>query len=192
MRLLERVTEDAVISAFLRAELDSDRFRVRLAALLGDVAPEEVLTRDAAYRRDLLARHRGWRSEGLFDGFPKEVEWYRMAATPAEVLEIRFINWDWWLRISDGTREPRIAAHRIRGGLVPGADPEAHEPIAAALREPQSPAELIALTPPERSPVVLIEGHVRLTAYALFPQYLPDELDVFVGVAENAREWSEF
>jgi len=192
MRLIDQVPEDTVVSAFLRAELGSERFGASLAGLLGGVAPEEVFGRDAAFRRDLLARHRGWRAEGLFDGFPQEVAWYRVGAAPDEVLGIRFINWDWWLRISDGTRKPRVAAERIRRGLVPGADPEAHEPIAAALRAPQPPPELIALAPPEHSPVVLIEGHVRLTAYALFPQYLPDELELFVGVAEHARDWSEF
>jgi hypothetical protein len=192
MRFLERVPEDAVVRAFLRAELGSARFGARLTELLGDVPPEDVFTRDAEFRRNLLARHRGWRSEGLFDGLPEEVEWYRVAAKPDEVLDIRFIKWDWWLRISDGTREPRVAAERIRRGLVPGGDPGADEPIAAALRGSQRPPELIALAPPERSPVVLIEGHVRLTAYALFPQYLPDELELFVGIAENAREWSEF
>lgn len=190
MRFLERVSEDAVVSAFLRAELQSERFRPRLLQLLDGVDPFE---RDAAFRADLLERHRGWISRvGLFDDFPEEVEWHRVAASPAEVLAIRYINWDWWARISDGTRDARVAADRIRRGLVPGGDPDGKEPIAARLRSGDPPPELIALAPPERESFVLVEGHVRLTAYALFPEYLPDELELFVGVAEGVRDWSEF
>ncbi len=70
--------------------------------------------------RFLLARHRGWgRSEGLFAGFPEEVEWHRVAATPDEVLDIRYINWDWWLRISAGTRDPRVTTDGSDAGWSP-------------------------------------------------------------------------
>ncbi|MDX6517599.1 MAG: hypothetical protein QOF50_445 [Gaiellaceae bacterium] len=190
MRFLEQVDEDAVVSAFLRAELNSDRFKARLTQLAAGVNPFE---RDAAFRRELLRRHRSWgRNEGLFYGFPAEVDWHRVAATPDEVLAIRYINWDWWLRISDGTRDACVAAERIRQGLVPGGDPAQDERVAATLQSDEPPPELIALTPPERTPLVLVEGHVRLTAYAMSPEYLPAELELFVGVAERARDWSEF
>ena len=107
MRFLERVPEDAVITAFLRAELNSKRFGPRLVTLLDGVDPKDVFDRNPEFRRDLLARHRGWgNSEGLFAGFPEEVEWHRVAATPGEVLEIRYINWDWWLRISAAGSSP--------------------------------------------------------------------------------------
>src|SRR5207253_4211259 len=117
MRFLEPVSEDAVVTAFLRAELKSERFRPRLESLLNGVDPADVFDRDPKFRRDLLTRHRGWgKSEGLFEGFPEAVEWHRVAATPDEVLDIRYINWDWWLRISAGTRDPRVTADRIRSG----------------------------------------------------------------------------
>jgi len=35
----------------------------------------------------------------------------------------------------------------------------------------------------------LVEGHLRLTAYMLFPKYLPAELDVFLGEAEGLEGW---
>lgn len=67
-----------------------------------------------------------------------------------------------------------------------------HEPIAARLRSNERQPELIAVAPPDRSRLVLLEGHARLTAYALFPDYLPDELEVFLGTAEDMHRWSEF
>jgi hypothetical protein len=69
---------------------------------------------------------------------------------------------------------------------------EEHEPIAARLlaAEPQPP--LIAVAPPECSRLVVVEGHVRVTAYALYPEYLPTELEIFLGTAPDIERWSEF
>jgi hypothetical protein len=99
--------------------------------------------------------------------------------------------WDWWLRLSAGTRRPVDAAQRIRSGEVDGVTAEEHERVALGLRAP-SPPELIVLTGRDRSRLVLVEGHVRLTAYALFSAVLPRELVVFLGVAEDAQSWSEW
>ena len=89
------------------------------------------------------------------------------------MLDILFINWDWWLELSGGTRRPRDAARRIRAGEVAGVTAEEHEPLA---RASATQPELIAATTPAHSPLVLVEGHFRLTAYALFPDYVPEEL----------------
>jgi hypothetical protein len=132
---------------------------------------------------DVDERKRQWRErEGLFDGFPGDVEWERVALTRDEVLAILYINWDWWLTVSKGTRLATVAA------AVQGGD-EGDRAIAAGAAT--NPA-LIAVTDPERSKLVLLEGHVRLTAYAAFPEYLPDELQAYLGVSPRIAEWSEW
>jgi hypothetical protein len=161
VRIIRTADEDEVAAAFVRAELDSPRFR------------EEV-----------LAGRRGWRMGGLFDGFPDDIEWFRAALTRDEVLAIRYIDWDWWLRISDGTRLPTVAAEHIRAA----GEAEENEPIAARLRDGTA-HELIVVGP---APHVLVEGHVRLTAYAVWPDYLPEELEVFLGESPRIEEWSNF
>jgi hypothetical protein len=108
------------------------------------------------------------------------------------VLEVLFIDWDWWLRISGGTRRPLEAATRIRKGEIPGARADWHEPIAARLRSDDPPPELIVVAKPDLAKIVLLEGHVRLTAYALFPEFLPDALEVFLGVSDAMESWSEY
>ena len=145
-----------------------------------------------AYRRRLLDEHRAYeRREGLFLDFPREVEWFRAELDREEVLDILFINWDWWLRITAGSRRPRDAARRIRAGEVAGVTAEEHEPVATALQSGAQP-ELIAVTTPARSPLVLVEGHVRLTAYALFPEHVPQELETLLGISEGAADWCQF
>ena len=196
MRLLHPVGEDEVVATFLRAELDSERYGEKLRSLLArDGRALDVLERpkvadhdENAYRRALLEEHRAYVSrEGLFLGFPEHVDWHRAALTADEVLEIRYINWDWWLRVSDGTRSAREAARRIRAGEVAGVTAEEHAPVIAAPH-----AELIAAATPALSPLVLVEGHVRLTAYALFPERLPDELEILLGVSDGMAGWCQF
>jgi hypothetical protein len=38
-------------------------------------------------------------------------------------------------------------------------------------------------------PIVLVEDHVRLTSYALFPECLPPRLDVLLGISERVTDW---
>lgn len=168
MRIVGPSSEQEAAETFLRAELASPRFR-----------------------EDVLAGRRGWRQGGLFDGFPEDLVWQRVALAPDEVLSILYIDWDWWLRISGGTRSPVEAARRIRAGLVPGGDPEADRLIAARLASDDPPPELIAVRTPD-GPLVLLEGHVRLTAYAVWPEYLPAELEVLLGTSEGVAGWSEY
>jgi hypothetical protein len=77
MRLLGPVGEDEVISAFLRAEIDSDRYGEKLRRLLArdrrepSVLHQPDLADDCEnrYRRQLLDEHRAYeRREEMFGG----------------------------------------------------------------------------------------------------------------------------
>ena len=201
MRIVGQATEAEVVAAFLSGELESERWRGSLLALLREdgmdaavvESPDVDEPAESVYRARLLDRHRAWlRREGLFNGFPEHVEWRRAALSPEEVLGILYVDWDWWLRLSGGTRRPLDAAARIRRGAVPGVTAEEHEAIASRLRTDDPQPQLIAATDPDRTRLVCLEGHVRLTAYALYPEYLPDELEIFLGTAPDMAGWSEF
>jgi hypothetical protein len=200
MKLGRPVTEAEVVASLLRSELDSSRFGPQLAALLeaDGMAASVVMQPDLedaqanAYRLDLLDRHRGWSSRTeMFRGFPLGVDWFRARFTRNEVLGIRYMNWDWWLQISGGTRLATDAADRIRSGEEGEGRGKGYEPLAARLASGDPPPELIAVTP-DHERFVLIEGHMRLTAYALFPAFMPTELDVLLGVSAQADRWWAF
>ena len=55
-----------------------------------------------------------------------------------------------------------------------------------------APPELIAVTTPAYAPLVLVEGHVRLTAYALFPGYVPPATEILLGISEEMTRWWAF
>jgi len=128
----------------------------------------------------------------MFRGLPDEIDWSLVELPPEEALEIRYIDWDWWLDLSAGTRAPLEAARRIRAGEIEGDDSAGWEPVAARLHSDRPAPPLIAVADPSRSKLVLLEGHVRLTGYALFPEYLPDKLPVFLGTSPWIDEWCMF
>jgi hypothetical protein len=173
MNLRERISEDEMIAVFVRGELESERWGDKIRAL-GDLEP-----------RALLEAHRAYESrQGTFLGFPEDVEWFRATVTRDELLDILYIDWDWWLRLSGGSRRPRDAARRIRAGEIPGVTADEHDP---RIGEP-----LIAVTTPALTPLVLLEGHVRLKAYALFPERVPEEVEILLGVSPHASDWALF
>lgn len=71
-------------------------------------------------RLRLLTGHRGYgtRTE-LFEGFPADDCWQWMAMTAAELAQVRFIDYDYWVELSGGTRLAVAAAVRVRAGVAP-------------------------------------------------------------------------
>ena len=179
MRILSPVTEDEVLACFVHAELDSPRYGKTVRKLIERVGDNP---------RVILSSYRAWPDQGLFYGFPKRVEWARAALTPDEVLDIRYINWDWWLTVSGGSRSPREAARLTRASSGEATVEEEDELVA---RGAGTNPELIAVRAPG-SYLVVLEGHVRLTSYALFPEYLPGELEIYLGESPQMPEWCQY
>jgi hypothetical protein len=199
VRILAPVTEAEVIATFLRAELESERFGAPIrAALEHDGVPADVVTRpdlsDAvqnAYRRELLGGARGWgRNEGMFRNFPDDVTWLRAGFTRDEVASILYIDWDWWLTVTGGSRRPADAARKLRRESP--SDVAWHEPIAWRLASGPPLPELIVIRAGDGERLVVLEGHVRLTAFALFPEALPDALDVLLGESAGLVRWTSY
>jgi hypothetical protein len=77
----------------------------------------------------------------------------------------------------------------MSSGAIPGAPVEEEDEVIA--RHAATNSELIAVRAPG-SYLVLLEGHVRLTAYALFPRYLPPELEIYLGESARMADWSQY
>jgi hypothetical protein len=207
MRIVRPASEDEMVAAFLRAEGDltgrhrepiEERLRQDGEALGTVRRPDLSDSRQCAYRRRLLAELRGFgRGEGMFIGFPPRVEWVRAALTPSEVLEVRYIDDrgsdDYWVTLSGGSRRPLDAAARIRGGIgsrwaIGVWDLEGCAAVVRRLRRGRLP-ELIVAATPQQERLVVVEGNGRLTSFALLADRLPEEIEVFFGIAEGLEGW---
>lgn len=197
MRVLRPSSGDEMIAVFLRGELASDRFGPDVERALADAGADRRLLEEPdlsdpdanALRRRLLSELRGYDSEGLFHGFPKDMRWDWAALMPEEVLEVRYIEYSYWLELSGGTRLATDGARRLREGVEPFGVPtagffELAEEVAAGERF----SALVLVDGP--AGLVVLEGHARLTAYALEPTAIPEELEALVGSSPSASGWA--
>jgi hypothetical protein len=199
MRRLRSSSEAEMVALFLRTELPAARSRDDLRALLErDGLPERVVTApdinddaENQARLWLLTQHRGYgiRTE-LFDGFSGDVCWQWLAVTPAELARVRFIDYDYWVELSGGTRLAVDAAPRIRAGVAPFGVPSdwalgMAQEVADGARFPP----LILVTTAPGGDLVVLEGHARLTAFMLARNSLPPELEVLVGCSPAMTRW---
>src|SRR5499427_916556 len=174
MRRLRPSSEAEMIALFLRTELPAARFRDKVRALLDQAGlPERLITEpdlgdpaENQAREQLLTQHREYGTRaGLFEGFPHDVCWEWMAITPAELATVRYVDYDYWVELSGGTRLATDAAPRIRAGVAPFGVPSdwalgmARE-VARGARFPP----LILVTTGPGGDLVVLEGHARLRA----------------------------
>jgi hypothetical protein len=200
MRLLRPSSEAEMIALFLRTELPSNRWQDDLRALLKRAGlPEHVITApdlgddvENRARLRLLTEHRGYGTRtDYFPGFPDDVCWQWMAVTPTELATVRYIEYDYWDELSGGTRLAVDAAARIHAGVTPfGVPNDGVLAMAQAVADGAELPPLILVTPgPGGDDLVVLEGHVRLTAFMLVRHRLPPELEVLVGSSPTMACW---
>jgi len=191
MRWLGPSSEAEMVALFLRTELPAARFRDTLRALLESHGlPESVITTpdladdaENQARLRLLTEHREYGTRtGLFEDFPDDVSWQWMAIAPAELATVRYIDYDYWVELSGGTRLAVDAAPRIRAGVAPfGVSSDWALGMAREVARGARFPPLILVTTGPGGDLVVLEGHARLTAYMLARDRLPPELEVLVG-----------
>jgi len=143
-------------------------------------------------RLRLLTDHREYSTRaGLFDGFPDDVRWQWMAITPAELAGVRYVDYDYWVELSGGSRLAADAAPRIRAGVAPfGVSSDWALGMAREVARGARFPPLILVTTGPGGGLVVLEGHARLTAYMLARDRLPPELEVLVGSSPAMTRWA--
>ncbi len=212
MRTVRPISEAEMVALFLATEYPSLRTHQQiLLALQQEGLPpsiiEEPNLRDGqenASRRSILGAYRGYGQntdyfEGLspdvqytdyFEGFPPDVQWERAMLSKQELEQVKYIEYDYWIELSGGSRLPRDARKNILAGYeVFGVSNQGFLQMAEAFRSGTRFPTLILVGKNRESPLVVLEGHVRLTAMFLAPECLPVELEVVVGFSEQIERW---
>ena len=187
-----------MVAVFLRGEFDSPRFGAELARLLrqAEVEPAIITSPDLnddganSRRRRLLGQVRGFEEDrSLFRKFPPDVQWERAMVTATELKRVRYVSYDFWVELSGGSRMPADAARRIAQGVeIFRQSNDSFWSAANALRAGVSFPEMILVTH-DGETLVVVEGHVRLTAFMLGPHQIPTELEVVLGRAAKMTDW---
>jgi hypothetical protein len=142
-------------------------------------------------RRKLLGVYRGYgQNRGYFTDFPAHVRWERVRLSREELEQVRYIDWEYWLDLTDGTRMAIDGARNaLAGKVVYDVSSDGLVSLANALRQGAQFPPLILVAKEVDAPLVVMEGHARLTAYLIAPEHIPTELEVIIGYSEQMTDW---
>lgn len=199
MRKIRDSSEDEMIAIYLQTELYSIRFHQKLEMYMQrekiDLSiiqgPNWQNASENVLRRKLLGMYRGYgRNERYFTDFPANARWEWAILTRDELEQVRYINWEYWLDLTDGTRMAVDGARNaLAGKMVHDVSSDGFMSMANALQQGTRFPSLILVTKDVEAYLVIMEGHARLTAYLIAPEYIPAELEVIIGYSEQITTW---
>ena len=199
MQKIRDISEDEMIAVYLQTEFHSSRFRQDIAAHLQKEgidphllqAPDWQNGQENALRRTLLGAYRGYgRNAGYFIGFPTDVRWERATLTRQDLEQVRYIEYDYWVELSGGTRMAVDGARNaLSGKVVFHVSSDGLVYMANELQRGAQFPPLILVAKDVDAYLVVMEGHVRLTAYLIAPEYIPSELEVIIGYSGQLTDW---
>jgi hypothetical protein len=195
-------TEDEMVLAFLRAEVESSRFGrpyqncfdalkkfgINQEHLLGEADLHSV--QHNSIRKDILRIARGYGdSQLLFRSFPDDATWRCIALERTDLGKLKYGNWPPWPDFSGGTRRVVDGAANIDSFDLGNRTNNVILAVAADVRAGKRYAELIGAEG-EGGDIILIEGHVRATAYVL--AQLPEGVECIVGSSPAMHTWAAY
>ncbi len=194
---LRPARECEVVSAFLKAEVDSSRYRTDILSRLAlrGLSRDQLIDnpdlnneQHNTVRQRILAEYRGYgRGEALFHGFPTDVHWRRIELEPQELGRLKYPNKEeHWMKFSEGTRQPLRVAQRIARGELREDPGQRIMAIQEKLRRGERFPELIAAEG-ERGALILIEGLSRATAYVGMDW--AENIPMFLASSPLMRQW---
>ena len=199
MRKIRDVSEDEMIAIYLQTELSSVRFRQKLKLHMKQEKIDARMIQEPDWhnaaenvlRRTLLGVYRGYgQNADYFPDFPANVRWERVGLSREELELVRYIDWEYWLDLTDGTRMAIDGARNaLAGKVVYDVSSDGFVSMADALRQGARFPPLILVATDVQAPLVVMEGHARLTAYLIAPECIPTELEVIIGFSEQMTKW---
>ncbi len=182
-----------MVAAFLKAEVFSSRFgeEVRKAMQLFGAGEDNVVRPDItneqqnALRAQVLGEYRGYRqNREMFEGVPDSLTWYEAEITREEVGNLRYVDYSYWNELTDGTHLVKDGVRNIRRGKIVYDVPHSRFwAIADNIGRGEYGFEPMILWGQDvGASLVVLEGHLRATAFALAGDKAPAVVKVIVGL----------
>jgi len=179
MEYIREASEAEMILVFLQGEYKSNRFSENLQKIMAEMSVRDTLILQAdlnsaeenALRREILARHRGYPDQDMFENFPEITRWYYVRFSAEDIDHVNYIDYSYWNELSQHTSKPTKAAETIRNGI------EIYEventPTWEGLEylKDHTFPPVILITANEQEYLIL-EGHSRMTVYGMDPELL--------------------
>ena len=192
MEKLRDSTEDEMILEFLKGELNSIRFNKKLLQILYKLNIDKNIIsngnidikKENSLRKIIINKYRGYPTEGLFNDFPLIYKWDFVKFNKKDLENIFYIDYDYWNELSNGTSKPQNAAINIANGVeIFGISNEPFITGAKKLTKFSYPP--IVLITCNSKKFLIIEGHSRMTIYAMRPDKFEGTFG-FIGYCSTA------
>lgn len=178
MKIIRESSENEMLLEYLKSEIDSNRFSEKLKKALDDldISSNIILNGnlDDEYenrqRKVLMQEFREYPTGDIFKGFPKEFKWYFVEFEKDDFDKIFYLNWPCWNERTNNTAKPSEAAKNILNGIEFSDIPNAKFLKGLDYLEKSGKFDPIIAVTCNGEKMVLIEGHSRVTVYALKPE----------------------
>lgn len=188
-----------MISEFLKAEYRSERFSEQIKKAMKELSLDGSIilsadlnnTNENIARKKLLGEFRGYGLNcELFENFPNEIQWSLCNFVSGDLSNIRYIDYSYWNELSKGTHSPLTAARTILEGTeIYGQSNEGFLKAAEFIKSGGKFFRPILLTS-DSEHFVIVEGHLRMTAFALVPEHF-NNIECLVGKCsyDDLNKW---
>lgn len=180
MKKIRKSNENEMVLNFLLGEISSNRFSDDLKRVLSELNLDKSIIEDAnlsnnnenLLRIKILSKFRGYNlNSDLFENFPFIEDYMLCEFNQDDLKNIFYMNYSYWNELSSGTSSPLDAAININNNkIVYDVSNEQYIACAKKIQEGLTFTPLIFLTHNDKD-FIIVEGHLRMTAYALVPQY---------------------
>ncbi|MDZ7586212.1 MAG: hypothetical protein U0946_00515 [Patescibacteria group bacterium] len=194
MQAKGKSSEEEMISEWLKAEFWSPRFGKPIRKVLRQLKLSQNLLNhpnlnkpiENQKRKEVLWSYR----QKLLTDFPQNISWEKISLSPEDLQKIKYINYDYWVNLSDDSRLPAAAIKNINQGVR--IFNQSNQPFIKAAKYLTKHGffpKLILIATQPRAQMVVLEGHLRLTAFLMEPAYMPLKLEAIIGYSLDFKNW---
>jgi hypothetical protein len=194
MKFLEKSSSQEMVAEWLKAEMWSKRFSLPLKKVLRKFKQSQSIINDPKLdnkrenilRKKVLFTYR----KDMLRGFPKNITWQKAIINIHDLEKIKLINYSYWNELSGDTRLAVDAVENIlRGKTVMGVNNRQYMEAARHVKKHGFFPKLILISTQPGAPVVVLEGHLRLIAYLMEPDGIPNNLIAIIGYSPEFSDW---
>lgn len=199
MQKVKQSTENEMVYEFLKMEMNSDRYKKKIEKILLKMNVNKstifngnlMSKQENALRSKVLREFRGYRDKEIFENFPTKIDWIWSVFDQEDITKIRYIEYSYWNELSNYTGSPLEAAKTIHSKkTVFNVSNDGFLKGAQNIKEGKKFPPLIFLTDESLSRYIILEGHLRMTAYGLVPDLFKN-VSVLLGYCsfEELNKW---
>ena len=204
MKKINDSSENEMIALFLNEEIKSKRFSEKLNRIISELNIDSSIIidydlsndNDNKLRKEILKIYRGYSlNEGLFKNFPDTIKWTWVDLDINDIKKIKYIDYDYWEELSNGSRYAWDSRQNILNGKE--IYEVSNQPFlngAEYLKLGNVFEPLILLSSEDnKDKMIVLEGHSRLTAMCLVPEYI-DKITALIGYTKDIKleNWNSY